>query len=50
MSGRDIPLTIYVDPGDAARAEYAMDSLKRSMKWDEDAFGREYDLDRFMIK
>jgi len=49
MSGRDIPLTIYVDPGDAARAEYAMDSLKRSMKWDEDAFGREYDLDRFMI-
>jgi len=49
MSGRDIPLTIYVDPGDAPRAEYAMDSLIRSMKWDEEAFGREYDLDRFMI-
>ena len=49
MSGRDIPLTIYVDPGDAHRAEYAMDSLIRSMKWDEEAFGREYDLDRFMI-
>ncbi len=49
MSGRHIPLTIYVDPGDAPRAEYAMDSLKRSMKWDEEAFGREYDLDRFMI-
>jgi len=49
MSGRDIPLTIYVDPGDSSRAEYAMDALKRSMKWDEDAFGREYDLDRFMI-
>ncbi len=49
MSGRDIPITIYVDPGDAARAEYAMDSLIRSMKWDEEAFGREYDLDRFMI-
>ena len=49
MSGRDIPLTIYVDPGDAPRAEYAMDALIRSMKWDEDAFGREYDLDRFMI-
>lgn len=49
MSGRDIPLTIYVDPGDAPRAEYAMDSLKRSMKWDEEVFGREYDLDRFMI-
>jgi len=49
MSGRDIPLTIYVDPGDSSRALYAMDSLKRSMKWDEDIFGREYDLDRFMI-
>ena len=49
MSGRDIPLTIYVDPGDSPRAEYAMDALIRSMKWDEDAFGREYDLDRFMI-
>ena len=49
MGGRDIPLTIYVDKGDAPRAEYAMDALKRSMKWDEDAFGREYDLDRFMI-
>ena len=49
MNGRNIPLTIYVDPGDTPRAEYAMDSLIRSMKWDEDVFGREYDLDRFMI-
>ena len=49
MSGRTIPLDIYVDPGDASRATYAMDALKRSMKWDEEAFGREYDLDRFMI-
>ena len=49
MSGRSIPLDIYVDPGDASRATYAMDALKRSMKWDEEAFGREYDLDRFMI-
>jgi len=49
MSGRDIPLEIFVDPGDASRALYAMDALKRSMKWDEEAFGREYDLDRFMI-
>ena len=49
MTGRDIPLTVYVDPGDAPRAEYAMDALKRSMKWDEDVYGREYDLDRFMI-
>lgn len=49
QSGRNIPLTIFVDEGDAPRAEYAMDALKRSMKWDEEAFGREYDLDRFMI-
>lgn len=49
MSGRHIPLEIYVDPGNAAKAEYAMDALKRSMKWDEEAFGREYDLDLFMI-
>ncbi len=49
VSGREIPLEIFVDPGDAPRALYAMDALKRSMKWDEEAFGREYDLDRFMI-
>ena len=33
----------------SARAAYAMDALKRSMKWDEEAFGREYDLDIFNI-
>lgn len=49
MSGRVIDLDIYVDTGSKNRAHYAMDALKRSMKWDEDAFGREYDLDRFMI-
>jgi len=49
MSGRTIELRIYVDPGQPPRALYAMDALKRSMKWDEDAFGREYDLDLFMI-
>ncbi len=48
-SGRQVELRIYVDPGMAARAVYAMDALKRSMKWDEEAFGREYDLDLFMI-
>src|SRR5204862_873571 len=42
-------LRIYVAPGQSPRAFYAMDALKRSMKWDEDAFGREYDLDLFMI-
>ncbi len=49
MSGRTVDLKIFVDPGMSARAAYAMDALKRSMKWDEDAFGREYDLDLFMI-
>ncbi len=49
MSGRHIALVIYVDKGAAARANYAMDALKRAMAWDESAFGREYDLDLFMI-
>jgi len=49
MSGRTVDLRIFVDPGMAPRAAYAMDALKRSMKWDEQAFGREYDLDLFMI-
>ncbi|CAN5339229.1 aminopeptidase N [soil metagenome] len=49
MSGRTVALRIYVDPGQTARADYAMDALKRSMKWDEEVFKREYDLDLFMI-
>jgi aminopeptidase N len=49
MSGREVTLRIYVEPGKEARCAYAMDSLKRAMRWDETAFGREYDLDIFMI-
>src|SRR6516164_8805816 len=49
MSGREITLRIYVEPGKESRCAYAMDSLKRAMRWDETAFGREYDLDIFMI-
>ena len=49
MSGRKVALAIYVEPGKEERCPYAMDSLKRSMRWDETAFGREYDLDIFMI-
>ncbi len=49
MSGREVALKIYVEHGNEPRAAYAMDALKRSMKWDEDVFGREYDLDIFMI-
>ncbi|KPF41118.1 aminopeptidase N [Rhizobium sp. AAP43] len=49
MSEREVTLKIYVEHGKEARAAYAMDALKRSMKWDEEVFGREYDLDIFMI-
>ena len=49
MSGRKVALHIYCEHGKEARCAYAMDSLKRSMRWDETAFGREYDLDIFMI-
>jgi aminopeptidase N len=47
--GRAVTLRIFVDPGMSERAAYAMDALKRAMRWDEEAFGREYDLDLFMI-
>jgi len=49
MSGREVTLKIYVEHGKEARAAYAMDALKRSMKWDEEHFGREYDLNIFQI-
>jgi aminopeptidase N len=49
MSGRNVVLRIYVEPGKEDRCAWAMDSLKRSMRWDEEAFGCEYDLDIFMI-
>ena len=49
LSGRNVTLRIYVEPGKGDRCGYAMDSLKRSMRWDEEKFGREYDLDIFMI-
>ncbi|MGC1233431.1 MAG: M1 family aminopeptidase, partial [Xanthobacteraceae bacterium] len=49
MSGRNVTLAIYVEPGKEDRCTYAMDSLKRAMRWDEVTFGREYDLDIFMI-
>ncbi|MGE3247785.1 MAG: aminopeptidase N, partial [Beijerinckiaceae bacterium] len=48
-SGREVALGIYVEKGKQERAYYAMDALKRSMRWDEEAFGREYDLDVFNI-
>lgn len=49
MSGREIELRIYVEPENREQCGHAMDSLKRSMRWDEQMYGREYDLDIFMI-
>ncbi|WP_323751101.1 aminopeptidase N [Marinobacter sp.] len=48
-SGRTIALRMYVEPRNAAKCDFAMDALKRSMRWDEEVYGREYDLDIFMI-
>jgi aminopeptidase N len=48
-SGRHARLAIYVEPGKLDQCGFAMDALKRSMKWDEDVFGLELDLDTFMI-
>ena len=48
-SGRTVDLRIYVEHGNEPKAAYAMDALKRAMRWDEEAYGREYDLDIFMI-
>ncbi|MBS8239656.1 aminopeptidase N [Marinobacter lipolyticus] len=49
VSGREIDLRMYVEPRNAEKCDYALDSLKRSMRWDEEVYGREYDLDIFMI-
>ena len=48
-SGREVALAIWVREGDLERTGHAMDSLKAAMKWDEEKFGREYDLDAFNI-
>jgi aminopeptidase N len=49
QSGRDITLRIYVEEKDVDKCDHAMQSLKRAMRWDEEVYGREYDLDLFMI-
>lgn len=48
-SGRQVTLKIFVEEKDLDKCDHAMDSLKRAMKWDEEVYGREYDLDVFMI-
>ncbi len=49
MSGREITLQIWVEPENLDKTEHAMRSLKSAMAWDERTYGREYDLERFMI-
>lgn len=48
-SGRDITLRIFVEEKDLDKCDHAMLSLKNAMRWDEDVYGREYDLDIFMV-
>jgi aminopeptidase N len=49
MSGREVTLEIFVDHENSHKCDHALNSLKQSMKWDEEVYGREYDLDIFMI-
>ena len=48
-SGREVALEFYVDKGNKNRAQFALESLKRAMLWDEQTFGLEYDLDIYMV-
>ncbi|MEL7255679.1 MAG: aminopeptidase N [Pseudomonadota bacterium] len=48
-SGREVELNIWVRPGDEHKCDFAMEALIKSMKWDEEVYGREYDLDIFNI-
>jgi aminopeptidase N len=48
-SGREVALNIWVRPGDEGKCAYGMDALKRAMRWEEEVYGLEYDLDVFNI-
>mmetsp|Transcript_13766 Transcript_13766/g.26264 ORF Transcript_13766/g.26264 Transcript_13766/m.26264 type:complete len:1014 (-) Transcript_13766:37-3078(-) len=48
-SGRKVHLEVFSEPDNVNKLDYAMESLKKSMKWDEDTFGLEYDLDIYNI-
>ena len=48
-SRRKVDLNLYVRPGDEGKCAFGMQALKNSMKWDEEVYGREYDLDIFNI-
>ncbi|MGR3363656.1 MAG: aminopeptidase N, partial [Maritimibacter harenae] len=49
MSGKHVDLRLWVRPGDEGKTAFGMEALKKSMKWDEEVYGREYDLDIFQI-
>jgi len=49
VSGREVRLRIYTEPHNIDKCDHAMTSLKKAMRWDEQVFGREYDLERYMI-
>jgi aminopeptidase N len=49
ISGRKVSLEVYASHGKQERCQHALDSLKKSMRWDEERFGREYDLSTYMI-
>ena len=49
QDGRDALLQVWVEPGNLDKTDHAMQSLKKSIRWDEERFGLELDLDRFMI-
>ncbi|RZN12853.1 aminopeptidase N, partial [Bordetella pertussis] len=49
QSGRDVLLQVYSDPGSENRTEWALESLRHALRWDESRFGLELDLDRFMV-
>ena len=49
QSGKVVSLHLYVEPGNDDRCDHALASLKRAMRWDEERYGREYDLSTFMI-
>ncbi len=48
-SRRKVTLQIFVEKGNKDKAQFAMQAVKKAMRWDEEAFGREYDLDIYMI-
>ncbi|MEF8714601.1 MAG: aminopeptidase N [Accumulibacter sp.] len=48
-SGRSVQLAVYVEPGKLDQCAHAMDALQRAMRWDEETFGLECDLDHYMI-